>query len=128
DLAAALTVFLAALLFLLIFNVVITYFTLNHRIAMRRILVAILNPLIHVVFGWMRPRKQYQKKDISKFFRINGYPPETEEFEKLRANKYKDWRLKVDGLVENKLSLSLDEIKEMPYQDQITKHICIQGW
>jgi len=128
DIAAALTVFAAALLFLLVFNIVITYFTLNHRINTRRFLVSILHPVIHGVFGRLVPRKTYSKKDISKFFRVNGYPPETQEFNKLRDNNFKDWRLKVGGMVENELSLSLDDLKSMPYQDQITKHICIQGW
>ncbi len=128
DFAAALTVLLAALLFLLIFNVVITYFTLNHRVRVRKILTSILEPIIHGIFGWMIPNKTYRKKDISEFFRVNGYPPTTEEFKKLQKNDFKEWRLKVHGLVENELSLSLDDIKEMPYQDQITKHICIQGW
>jgi len=128
DLAAALTVFLSALLFLLLFNIIITYLTLNHRVAVRKVLVSILQPLIHGLFGRLVPRKQYQKKDVSEFFRVNGYPPETEEFHKLHEDGFKDWRLKVGGLVEHELSLSMDDIKGMPYQDQITKHICIQGW
>lgn len=128
DFSAALTVLLAALLFLLLFNVVATYFTLNHRVAVRKILVSILHPVIHGIFGRMIPRKLYKKKDISEFFRVNGYPPETKEFYKLRDNNFKDWRLKVGGMVDNELSLSLEEIKAMPYKDQITKHICIQGW
>lgn len=128
DLASALTVFVSAILFLLVFNVVITYFSLNHRVAMRKILVSILHPLIHGIFGRMIPHKTYQKKDVSEFFRVNGYPPETEEFHALARNKYKDWRLRVGGKVTHKLSLSLDDLRAMPYQDQITKHICIQGW
>jgi len=128
DLAAALTVFASALLFLLIFNILITYFTLNHRVGTRKVLVKILHPIIHGIFGRMSPRNTYKKKDISEFFRTNGYPPDTEEFEKLKQNNFKDWRLKVNGLVENELELSLDDIKKMPYRDQITKHICIQGW
>jgi len=128
DLAAALTVFVAALLFLLVFNVVITYFTLNHRVAMRKILVAIIEPVVHVTFGWMRPRKQYKKEDVSEFFRVNGYPPETEEFKQLEADGFKDWKLKVHGMVDNEFEMSLDEIKALPKQEQITKHICIQGW
>jgi DMSO/TMAO reductase YedYZ molybdopterin-dependent catalytic subunit len=128
NFAAALTVFMAGLLFVLVFHVVITYFTVNHRIRTRQVLVSILNPVIHTVFGRMAPRRTYKKKDISSFFRVNGLPPDTEEFYKLRDNGFKDWRLKVKGLVENELSLSLDEIKAMPKQEQITKHICIQGW
>ncbi|MEO6761817.1 MAG: molybdopterin-dependent oxidoreductase [Candidatus Saccharimonadales bacterium] len=128
NFATALTVFMAGLLVVLVFHVVITYFTVNHRIRTRQILVSILNPVIHATFGWMKPRNTYKKEDISSFFRINGLPPETEEFYKLRDNNFKDYRLKVTGLVENELSLSLEDLKKMPKQEQITKHICIQGW
>jgi DMSO/TMAO reductase YedYZ molybdopterin-dependent catalytic subunit len=128
NFAAALTVFMAGLLFVLVFHVVITYFTVNHRVRTRQILVSILNPLIHTVFGWMSPRKTYKKKDISEFFRVNGLPPDTEEFYALRENGFKEYRLKVTGLVENELSLSLEDLKDLPKQEQITKHICIQGW
>ena len=128
NLSAALIVFFSGLLLLLVFNVFITYFTLNHRVRMRKILVSILHPVIHGIFGRMVPHKTYQKKDISPFFRVNGYPPETEEFHALERNQYKDYRLRVGGKVANKLSLSLDDLRAMPYQDQITKHICIQGW
>jgi DMSO/TMAO reductase YedYZ molybdopterin-dependent catalytic subunit len=31
-------------------------------------------------------------------------------------------------MVENPIELSLADIKKMPKQEQITKHICIQGW
>lgn len=128
SLSAALTVFIAAILLILIFNIFATYFTLRHRIATRKVLVSIFQPVVHGVFGRLVPQKTYKKQDISPFFRVNGYPPETEEFNKLRDNSYKDWRLEVGGMVEHKLSLSLDELKAMPKREQITKHICIQGW
>lgn len=127
-LGAALTVFAAALLFVLVFNILATYFTLRHRVGVRKVLVGILNPVIHAVFGRLVPRKNYKRADISEFFRINGYPPETEEFHRLHDGGFKDWRLQVGGLVGHELSLSLDDLKAMPYQDQITKHVCIQGW
>jgi thiosulfate reductase cytochrome b subunit len=128
QLGAALAVFFSALLFVLIFNIFITYFTLRHRVAVRKVLVAILNPVIHTLFGRLVPRKNYKKEDISSFFRVNGYPPETKEFYALRDGGYKDWRLRVHGMVEQEVSFSLDELKAMPKQEQITKHICIQGW
>lgn len=128
SLRAALTVFIAGLLLIIIFNIVATYFTLNHRVRTRKILVGIFQPVVHGIFGRLAPRKTYQKKDISDFFRINGYPPETEEFYKLRDDGYKDWRLKVGGMVEHELEFSLDELQTMPKKEQITKHICIQGW
>lgn len=128
NLSAAIYVLLAGLLFIYLFNVLATHFTLRHMVLTRKILVGILHPVIHGVFGRLAPKKTYQKQDVSKFFRINGYPPDTKEFYKLKNNDYIDWRLKVDGLVKNKLNLSLKDLKAMPYQDQITKHICIQGW
>jgi thiosulfate reductase cytochrome b subunit len=130
GLAAAIGFFFAALLFLLAFNIFITFFSLNHRVRTRAILTSIMHPVIFTVFGHLVPRKTYQKKDISEFFRVNGYPPgaDIKDFQKLRAGGFKDWRLKIGGLVENELSLSLAELKAMPKQDQITKHICIQGW
>jgi len=125
---AALTVFVAALLFVLVFNVVATYFTLRHRVGVRRVLVSIINPVVHTIFGRLVPHQTYKKEDVSEFFRINGYPPETKEFYEQRDNGYKDYKLKVGGLVEHPRSFSLDELKALPKQEQITKHICIQGW
>jgi sulfoxide reductase catalytic subunit YedY len=41
---------------------------------------------------------------------------------------FADYRLRVYGLVENATTLSFAEIKQMPKQEQITEHFCIQGW
>ena len=48
--------------------------------------------------------------------------------EALAANDFKDYRLKVYGLVENPVELSLDELRAMGKKTQITLHHCIQGW
>lgn len=128
DFSAAIIVFLSAILFLLVFNVVATYFTLNHRISVRRVLTGIVGTIVHTIFGRLRPRRTYSKNDISDFFRVNGYPPETEEFRKLQKNNFANWQLQIGGQVENQLSLSLADLKKMPKKEQITKHICIMGW
>jgi len=127
-LGPALTVFAAALLLLLVFNVAITYSTLHHRVAVRRILVAILHPVIHGLFGRLIPRQNYRPEDVSQFFRVNGYPPETEEFHRLRDKGFAEWQLEVGGLCEHKQRFSLAQLHALPKQEQITKHICIQGW
>ncbi len=69
-----------------------------------------------------------------------GYPPESpplekvpkvptsEEWKALAANGFRDYRLKVSGLVENPVELSLDEIRALGKKTQITLHHCIQGW
>ena len=40
----------------------------------------------------------------------------------------RDYRLRVHGLVEHPVELSLDEIRALGKQEQITAHNCIQGW
>ena len=46
----------------------------------------------------------------------------------LAAKDFKDYRLKVYGLVENPIELSLDDLKAMGVKRQTTLHHCIQGW
>ena len=38
------------------------------------------------------------------------------------------WRLRVDGLVRQPLSLSLDELMRMPRVSYTVKHHCVEGW
>lgn len=124
----ALTLFLIALILLVVFNIWITFFTLGNQARLRAILTRFYTPVVRFVFGWMKSKQHYTKKDISPFFRVNGYPPTTNEYEALKANNFKDWKLKIYGLVDNPMELSLIAIKELRKQDQITKHNCIQGW
>ena len=73
-------------------------------------------------------RQYFQKSSLSPFFRVNGYPPDTEEYKELLENNFANWKLKVCGLVENPLGLSVADLQKMPKQTQITEHYCIQGW
>ena len=128
DFAAALTLFFVFIILLVVFNIWATLFSLRHPLKIRGVLMRFYVPVMKLIFGRLKSHQRYTKADISPFFRVNGYPPETEEFHKLRAGDFKEWRLQVHGLVENPLELSLDEIKGMRKQTQITKHVCIQGW
>ena len=58
----------------------------------------------------------------------NGKVPTSDEWKALAADDFRDYRLKVSGLVENPVELSLDEIRALGKQTQITLHHCIQGW
>lgn len=128
DFAKALTLFLMIIILLIAFNIWASLFSLRHPKALRSFMLKLYVPALKLLFGRLTSRQHYTKKDISKFFRVNGYPPETKEFNTLRNNNFKDWKLKVHGMVEAPLELSLDDIKAMRKQTQITKHICIQGW
>ena len=50
------------------------------------------------------------------------------EWKALAADGFKNYRLKVRGLVENPVDLSLDDLLALGKKTQITLHHCIQGW
>jgi sulfoxide reductase catalytic subunit YedY len=77
---------------------------------------------------WWDPRSQLTEKDISPHFWPNGTMPSSQEYEALLAGGFAAYRLRIGGLVERPLELSLAELRALPRQEQITTHFCIQGW
>ena len=77
---------------------------------------------------WGEPRATYPERAISPFFWPNGTLPTSPAYTSLRGNGFRDYTLRVDGLVENPVVLTFDQLKAMPKQEQITQHYCIQGW
>ena len=76
-----------------------------------------------------RLAREYSPADISPVFKPNGtYDPGTDEYNRHVAQNFSDWRLKVDGLVSNPLSLSLADLQRLPRRTQITRHDCVEGW
>ena len=74
------------------------------------------------------PVAEFSREDISPFLWANGKLPTCDEWKALAADNFKDYRLKVYGLVENPVDLSLDELRALGKKEQITLHHCIQGW
>jgi DMSO/TMAO reductase YedYZ molybdopterin-dependent catalytic subunit len=73
--------------------------------------------------------QEFPATDLSPQFRSNGTPmPNNPTYMVLAANAFTDYRLKVDGLVERPLTLSLAEIRSFPSRTQITRHDCVEGW
>ncbi|MGH8258719.1 MAG: molybdopterin-binding protein [Steroidobacteraceae bacterium] len=71
----------------------------------------------------------YTEADISPHPRANGTSdPDTDAYNALVRGGFAAWRLQVGGLVEQPLSLSLDELQRMPSRSQITRHDCVEGW
>ena len=83
--------------------------------------------LMGLAEGW-DPRSQLTEKDISPYFWPNGTMPNSKAFDALLAEDFASYRLRIDGLVEVPLNLSLVDLKTMTKQEQITTHFCIQGW
>jgi len=85
--------------------------------------------------GWLKgllertnPTATYAESDISPYFWTNGEKPESDEYQRLKAGDWSEYRLRIDGLVQSPLDLSYAELLALPKQDQITQHFCIQGW
>jgi DMSO/TMAO reductase YedYZ molybdopterin-dependent catalytic subunit len=73
--------------------------------------------------------QEFTAADLSPQFRSNGTAnPQDERFQALAARQFVDWRLRVDGLVQHPLQLSLQQLRAMPKRTQITRHDCVEGW
>jgi DMSO/TMAO reductase YedYZ molybdopterin-dependent catalytic subunit len=82
-----------------------------------------------LLIGANQLAREYGEADISAAFRANGSTnPQDKEYLRLVGNHFADWRLKIHGLVEHELSLSLDELRALPARTQITRHDCVEGW
>jgi len=75
-----------------------------------------------------KPRDFYTKKDISPYFWPNGRIPDSKEWKDLVENNFNDYKLKIYGLVDNPVELSLEDLKKMRREETIEMHSCIQGW
>uniref|UniRef100_UPI0025902F71 molybdopterin-dependent oxidoreductase n=1 Tax=Arthrobacter sp. TaxID=1667 RepID=UPI0025902F71 len=62
------------------------------------------------------------------YFWHNGKYPETEEYNQLQAGNFVDYKLRINGLVDNPAELDLKQLRALPHHEQITQHFCIQGW
>jgi len=73
--------------------------------------------------------REFKESDLSPVFRSNGTSdPDTPGYNALAADDFRQWRLKIDGLVARPQELSLDQLRAMPSRTQITRHDCVEGW
>jgi DMSO/TMAO reductase YedYZ molybdopterin-dependent catalytic subunit len=88
----------------------------------------IVAPTMNLLLNHGEPKANFAPADISPYFWCNGKVPTSGEWLALAANNFKDYRLKIFGLVDHPVELSLDDLRAMPKNTQITLHHCIQGW
>lgn len=70
----------------------------------------------------------YTDEDLSPYFWHNGKYPESAEYRALFDRHFVDYRLRIHGLVEKPVELSMEGLRALPHHEQITQHFCIQGW
>ena len=61
---------------------------------------------------------------ITRPFPFNAYYSESE----VREVEESSYRLEVTGMVADKRKWSLPELRALPQIDQVTRHICVEGW
>jgi len=58
----------------------------------------------------------------------NELDPLTDDFKRLQAGGFADWRLSVDGLVAQPASFSIADLRSYPSRSHITELACEEGW
>ena len=72
--------------------------------------------------------REFPRSMISKRPFANEVAPPSDAFKRLQANRFADWRLAVDGMVARPLSVSLSDLRALPFRSQITEVACEEGW
>jgi DMSO/TMAO reductase YedYZ molybdopterin-dependent catalytic subunit/thiosulfate reductase cytochrome b subunit len=85
-------------------------------------------PLLLTTLNRLVPSQHYTEQDISPRFWPNGAVPVREDWKQLARGGFQEFRLKVGGLVENPVELSLADIDNLGKAQNITMQHCIQGW
>ena len=72
--------------------------------------------------------REFPRSQISIRPLANEIPPFRDDFKRLEAGGFVDWRLNVDGMVGRPASFSLTQLKSYPSLSQITELACEEGW
>ena len=72
--------------------------------------------------------REFSRTQISQRPFANEVAPFREDFKRLQAGGFADWRLAVDGMVAHPASFSLSQIQRFPSSSQITMVQCEEGW
>lgn len=110
----------------LAFNIAATRSSVRRPTAVKRLLELGIDPLKRLMFHHWISKQDH--RSVSPYARVNGRPPNNEAYARLVASGFEEWRLRIDGLVEAPLSISLAGLRAMPRVTQSTLHVCIQGW
>jgi DMSO/TMAO reductase YedYZ molybdopterin-dependent catalytic subunit len=72
--------------------------------------------------------REFSRAEISKNPFANEVDPLGDEFKRLQAASFVDWRVAVDGMAARPASFSLAELRSFPTSTQITMIGCEEGW
>ncbi len=104
------------------------YISWHHPRGLQHALKSVTYPMQLLTLNRLNPQQKYSEQDISPYFWPNGKLPVREDWKQLAQRGFRDFRLKVGGLVEHPVELSLADIEKLGTIEHITMHHCIQGW
>ncbi len=108
--------------------IVAHYFSWIYPRALQHAEKFVTYPMQLITLNRLVPSEHYTERDISPHFWPNGKMPERSDWKQLAQHGFREYKLKVSGLVENPIELSLAEIERLGRTEHITMHHCIQGW
>jgi methionine sulfoxide reductase catalytic subunit len=108
--------------------VVAHYVSWKHPRSLQHVQRTISLPLLLATFNRVAPGQRYRIDEVSPHFWPNGKMPVRQDWTRLAADHFREYRLQVGGLVENPMALSLSELAALGVEEFVTMHHCIQGW
>ncbi len=66
-----------------VIHVFVTWFSLRYRRRTQHLLGVMVNPFERAISKSFNSRERYHRRDISPYFRVNGYPPTSADYERM---------------------------------------------
>ncbi len=120
--------FAASMVVVIVGWVAATPVTLRYPRMVQRVGFALIGPFQRLFEHVDSTPGEYTEKDISPYFWHNGKYPDSDEYKALQDGGFADYRLRINGLVDNPVELDLVQLRALEHHEQITQHFCIQGW
>jgi sulfoxide reductase catalytic subunit YedY len=104
------------------------YFSWSYPRKIQHALKVVAYPMQLITLNRLNPHQRYRDKDVSPYFWLNGKMPTREDWKRMAKTDFAEYKLRIGGLVENPIELSLADLRALGTTEYITMHHCIQGW
>lgn len=104
------------------------YISWHHPRALQHAQKIVTYPMQRLTLNRLTPQLDYSKADISPYFWPNGKLPVRDDWTRMARDGFRDYALRVEGLVEHPVTLSLADLEQLGMAGHVALHHCIQGW